>query len=154
MSPIASIWKNNLPLKVSTIQHFQKKCWKIPPFSGSIPKSSTNIFCAWPPHFYDPTPPKQKPPLPSHLLKSPGVTWQNNSKVRKLKKRNFWKYLHSPNSELWFLFHDIFKNIFSPPAKPYTQAAPNCFFPWGPWQAATQAAFHAWRPLSILGWHL
>ena len=56
--------------------------------------------------------PKQKhPPLPSHLLKSPSMSlgqkqlffWtKNNSKVKKTQKvENFWKYLHSTNSELW-----------------------------------------------------
>ena len=129
---MASNWKNNLPLKVSTTTR---------------PKEMLENFSLFRVHpqnlqqtFYAVGQPKQNTHLFLHISWSLLVaTWHNNSflnkknsKVRKLKKlRNFWKYLHSPNCEFWvvFLFHDIFwKTSFHHQPSRYTQAAPSCFF--------------------------
>ena len=68
------------------------------------PKYSTNIFCAWPTKTKTPTSSFTSPEV------SFNVTWtkttlflnQKQLKGKKTQKvENFWKYLHSTNSELW-----------------------------------------------------
>lgn len=99
------------------LQHFQKKCWKIPPpFSKSIPQIVNKHFLRL----------ANQNTKPTSSFTSPEVSWmsldRDNSffEPKKLqgkktqKVENFGKYVHSPNCELVVSFSLYFqKHLFT-----------------------------------------
>lgn len=101
-----------------------------PPFSKSIPQIVNKHFLRL----------ANQNTKPTSSFTSPEVSWMSldrdnsffepkNSKVRKLKKRNFWKYVHSPNSELVVSFSWYFqKHLFTTSQADIRKQLPTCLF--------------------------